>query len=135
MTSVGVTASALPNPMVDFAEDDLPGFTTADPGGPVCMLNLVRFHPAGGRELFARYWEAVLPVGARYGAELVYFGDGAVPLVSGAGRGWDAVLIVRYPSRQAFVDTVTDPDYLAAAHLRTEALIEAVLQPTTSVVG
>jgi len=105
MTFVGMTGSPTANPMVDFADDDLPGFATADPGG------MVQFRPAVGRELFVRYGEAVLPVGARYGAEL-YFG--AVPLVSGAGPGWEAVLTVRYPSRQVFVDTVTDPDYLAA---------------------
>lgn len=125
MTFVGMTGSPTPNPMVDFADDDLPGFATADPGG------MVQFRPAVGRELFVRYGEAVLPVGARYGAEL-YFG--AVPLVSGAGPGWEAVLTVRYPSRQVFVDTVTDPDYLAA-HLRPEASIEAGLQPSTSVTG
>jgi uncharacterized protein (DUF1330 family) len=40
------------------------------------------------------------------------------------------VLIVRYPSRQAFSAMVRDPAYQAVTHLRTEALTEAVLQAT-----
>lgn len=41
--------------------------------------------------------------------------------------------MIRYPSRQAFVDMVRDPDYQAIEHLRTEALLVSVLQPTTEV--
>jgi hypothetical protein len=41
-----------------------------------------------------------------------------------------AVLLVRYPSRRAFSDMVRDPEYQVGTHLRTEALTEAVLQPT-----
>ena len=40
------------------------------------------------------------------------------------------MLDLRYPSRQAFADRVRDPAYLAGAHLRTRALVAAVLQPT-----
>ena len=45
-------------------------------------------------------------------------------------QAWDAVLIVRYPSRQAFSDMVADPEYQQVTRLRTEALTEAVLQAT-----
>ena len=40
------------------------------------------------------------------------------------------MLLVRYPSRRAFSDMVRDPEYQVGTHLRTEALTEAVLQPT-----
>lgn len=40
------------------------------------------------------------------------------------------VVLVRYPSRSAFADMIRDPAYRAVAHLRSEALLEAVLQPT-----
>ena len=46
-------------------------------------------------------------------------------------QDWDAVLLVSYPSRRAFSDMVRDPGYQEGTHLRTEALTEAVLQPTT----
>jgi hypothetical protein len=40
------------------------------------------------------------------------------------------VLVVRYPTRKAFSQMVADPEY-QTFHLRTEALVEAVLQATT----
>ena len=51
-------------------------------------------------------------------------------MVAEPGQAWDAVLLVRYPSRKAFSDMVRDPDYQAGTHLRSGALVEAVLQPT-----
>jgi uncharacterized protein (DUF1330 family) len=48
-----------------------------------------------------------------------------------AGHDWDAVLLVRYPSRRAFSDMGADPEYQRITHLRTEALDAAVLQATT----
>jgi uncharacterized protein (DUF1330 family) len=52
-------------------------------------------------------------------------------LVAEDGQKWDMVVLVRYPSRQQFVDMVNDPTYQRFEHLRTEALVEAVLQATT----
>ncbi|WP_405431275.1 hypothetical protein [Micromonospora sp. NBC_00617] len=46
------------------------------------------------------------------------------------GQAWDAVLLVKYPSRQAFCAMVADPAYQQVTRLRTVALQEAVLQPT-----
>jgi uncharacterized protein (DUF1330 family) len=45
------------------------------------------------------------------------------------------VLLVRYPSRQAFCAMVADPEYQGITHLRTEALETAVLQPTAPRAG
>ena len=117
---------------VDPRGADLKRYLQEDPGGPVVMLNLLRFAD-GGREAYAQYAEALrstfLP---RYGGEVVYAGDGATPLVAEAGQEWDAVLLVRYPSRTAFSRMVADPEYQEVTGLRTRALTEAVLQPTTA---
>ena len=98
---------------------------------PVVMLNLLRF-AEGGREQYARYAQALnetfLP---RYGAEVLYAGDGSTVLVAEAGQDWDAVLLVKYPSRKAFSDMVADPEYQEVTSYRTDALQEAVLQATT----
>ena len=61
----------------------------------------------------------------------IYIGNGATPLVAEPGQEWDAVLLVRYPSREAFSRMVADPEYQQFTHFRTQALTEAVLQPTT----
>jgi len=115
---------------VDPRGKDLKRYLSEDSGGPVVMLNLLRY-AEGGRELYARYVEALretfLP---RYGAEVLYAGEGSTALVAESGQQWDAVLVVQYPSRQAFSDMVADPDYQQVTQWRTAALTEAVLQDT-----
>jgi uncharacterized protein (DUF1330 family) len=115
---------------VDPRGADLKRYVQEDPGGPVVMLNLLRY-AEGGRELYAQYAAALtdtfLP---RYGGEVLYAGDGSTALVAEAGQDWDAVLLVRYPSRQAFSAMVADPEYQQVTELRTRALTEAVLQAT-----
>ena len=115
---------------VDPRGTDLKRYLQEDPGGPVVMLNLLRW-AEGGRESYARYAEALrttfLP---RYGGEILYAGDGSTALVAEAGQDWDAVLLIRYPTRQAFSRMVADPEYQQVTALRTRALTEAVLQAT-----
>lgn len=110
---------------------DLKRYLAEDTGGPVVMLNLLRFKPDGGRESYARYSAALTDYLTRIGARVVYLGDAATQLVAPDGFDWDAVLLVEYPSRQAFSAMVADPEYQAVTHLRTDALEEAVLQATT----
>ncbi|MGP3944663.1 DUF1330 domain-containing protein [Streptomyces sp. 6N106] len=122
--------------MIDMDERALDALLAEDPGGPVVMLNLLRFRPDGGRESYQRYFEALGPeINARYGLRVEYLGDGGRALVAEEGQAWDAVLLVRYPSRQAFADMIRDPDYRAASHFRSEALVESVLQPTVPLQG
>lgn len=118
---------------VDPTGNDLKALLAEDPGGPVVMLNLLRFKPNGGRASYEQYSRALVEGGhlARVGGELLYAGDGSTALVAEDGQAWDAVLVVRYPSRAAFCQMVADPDYQKVTHYRTEALEEAVLQATT----
>lgn len=116
---------------VDPVGADLKRLLAEDPGGPVVMLNLLRFKPDGGRESYGKYSDALSSTYlARYGGEVLYAGDGSTTLVAEQGQSWDAVLIVRYPSREAFSRMVADPEYQQFTHFRTEALEEAVLQAT-----
>lgn len=117
---------------IDPKGKDLKQFLGEDDGNPVVMLNLLRF-AEGGRARYFEYARAVQPSLAKVGAQVVYFGEGKTALVAESGQAWDAVLLVRYPSRAAFSAMVADPDYQKISHLRTEALVEAVLQPTTQV--
>ena len=116
--------------MIDPTGQHLKRFLAEDPGGPVVMLNLLRYRPDGGRERYAEYVEHFRRTSGPFGAEVLYLGAGLTTLVAEPGQTWDAVLLVRYPTRQAFSDMVRDPGYQAGAHLRTEALSEAVLQAT-----
>jgi uncharacterized protein (DUF1330 family) len=115
---------------VDPTGQDLKRFLAADPDGPVVMLNLLRFG-ADGADRYAEYLRHFRPHAERIGATVLYYGTGGPPVVADQGQDWDAVLLVSYPSRRAFCDLVRDPDYQRGTHLRTSALTEAVLQPTT----
>jgi uncharacterized protein (DUF1330 family) len=119
---------------VDPTGADLKRYLAEDPGGPVVMLNLLRFAP-DGRESYDRYAREIRPFLEKVGAQLVYFGDCSTILVAPDGHEWDAVLLVRYPSREAFSRMVADPDYQQITGLRTAALSDAILQATAPVGG
>ncbi|MFE9746941.1 DUF1330 domain-containing protein [Saccharothrix saharensis] len=115
---------------VDPRGADLKRLLAEDPGGPVVMLNLLRFAEGGqaSYEEYARHLrETFLP---RHGGEILYAGAGSTVLAAEEGQSWDAVVVVRYPDRAAFSRMVADPEYQEVTHLRTRALSEAVLQAT-----
>lgn len=108
---------------------DMKAFLAENPDEEIVMLNLLRF-VEGGADRYDEYIAHFRPYAAKVGAEVVYYGHGAAAIVAEEGQAWDAVLLVRYPNRRAFSDMVRDPGYQEGTHLRTEALSEAVLQPT-----
>ena len=116
----------------------------ADDGQPFYMLNLMRYHeklrafpgaPAFAgtpREANALYESTALRLLAKVGGYALYAGaaQGANVLGFGPGRDdWSRVLLVRYPSRRAFLDLVTDPAYAPIAPYKFMAL-DIVLTPT-----
>jgi len=98
---------------------------------PVTMLNLLEFNAEGGRERYAEYGEAVAPLLEKAGGRVVFAGE-ANPALLGEGS-WDTVLLVEYPNRKAFLEMIGSEDYLAIAHLRTEALVRGELHPLDGV--
>ena len=114
---------------VDPTGQDLKRLLAEDPGGAVVMLNLLKFRP-GQRAGYERYAHEIRPFLAEVGGEIVYEGECSTTLVAPAEHDWDAVLLVRYPSRTAFSHMVANPDYQGITSLRTEALSSAVLQAT-----
>jgi uncharacterized protein (DUF1330 family) len=94
---------------------------------PVVMLNLLAFEPDGGRERYQEYGTAVAPLLDKVGGRIVFMGQPAPPLLG--GQPWDLVVLVEYPTRQAFLDMTSSPEYQAIGHLRTEALAKGELHP------
>lgn len=105
-------------------------FTARADEGPVVMLNLLQFNPDGGAERYAEYGVAVAPILEKLGARVV-FSAAASPALIGPPEAerWDVMMLVEYPSRQAFMDMVASPEYREIAHLRTEALDDSRLVP------
>ncbi|WP_222348656.1 DUF1330 domain-containing protein [Rhizobium leguminosarum] len=115
--------------MIKVTVADLDRFLAEDDDQPIVMLNLLRFRADGGRQRYLDYLTMAGPIVARYGAEILFAGDGATALCAEPGQSWDAVALVRYPKRAAFVDMIADPAYAVADPIRMSALEEAVLQP------
>jgi uncharacterized protein (DUF1330 family) len=99
----------------------------AGDGTPVVMLNLLRFKPEGGRERYEEYGTAVAPLLEGVGGRIVFLGQPSQALLG--EDSWDLVVLVEYPTRQAFLDMVGSKEYRAIGHLRTEALACGELHP------
>ena len=78
------------------------------PPGPVVMVNLLKFKPDGGREAYFKYIQAATPA-ATEGMRVVYSGKAGVDIAD--GEDWDFVILVEYPSFDAFADMATGPIY------------------------
>jgi len=90
--------------------------------GPVTMLNLVKYREHSldgngtGREAYARYTDVAEGLVEERGGVIFWAGVIEHPALDEGGSdvAWDWGLLVVYPSRAAFVDMVTNPEYLAA---------------------
>ena len=97
---------------------------------PFVMLNLLKFKEGGG-EAYLRYIAESEPYVKGVGAEVLYFGK-ADELIYGTEK-WDIVMLVKYPSRKAFLQMANDPGYLKVHEYREQALERAVLYATDPV--
>jgi uncharacterized protein (DUF1330 family) len=90
---------------------------------PVVMVNLLKFKQPGGLERYLQYGQGVAPHLERVGGKVRY-GGAAPRIVIGDGERpwWDAILIVEYPTPAAFIEMVTDADYLKVHEHRAAAL-------------
>ena len=83
--------------------------------GPVVMVNLVRYRD---RAEYKRYSELTMPLIKQRGGTVLWAGN-AEGVAFGAPdeNRWDYVVLVRYPSRAAFLDMMASPEYaIANAH-------------------
>ncbi len=101
--------------------------------GPIHMVNLLKFrdraqYPDGevaggdvsGREAYLKYGKAVGEIVAGLGGRIVWSGQPEVVVIGESGDLWDEVVVVEYPSRDAFLQMIAMPEY-HAAHVHREA--------------
>lgn len=90
---------------------------------PVVMINLLQFRADGGRESYLRYAQEVAPHLQRVGGTVRYAGAApGVVIGDGEKPWWDAIIVVEYPSPSAFLDMVTNEDYLKVHEYRAGGL-------------
>jgi uncharacterized protein (DUF1330 family) len=109
-----------------FTPDQFQTFRENDRPGPIHMLNLVKLRAeaayedgtkASGAEAYASYGELSAPVLARVGGRIVWRGKQEQVLIGPADEAWDLCFIAEYPSPEAFVTMIKDPEYrIAMAH-------------------
>lgn len=98
--------------------------------GPVVMVNLVRLRTraaddsGSGWDAYVRYSEITMPLIKSCGGTVLWAGKAeGMAFGKANGRCWDYVVLVRYPSRKAFLDMVTSSDY-ATANVHRENGVE-----------
>jgi len=100
---------------------------------PVIMVNLLKFNTAGGLESYQRYARAAAPHLERVGATVRYAGTAPAFVIGDGERPWwDAILVVEYPTPQAFIDMVTTPEYTKVHEHRAAALERGDLIATST---
>ena len=109
-----------------------------DPG-PVVMVNLLRFLPrskdgdGSGWDAYLRYSRGVMPLITGCGGTVLWAGNGEGLAFGDASRHarWDYVVLVRYPSRAAFLAMVRSDTYAAANTHRENGVEDHVILATT----
>jgi len=100
---------------------------------PVVMLNLLKFKAeaddAGstGASEYAKYGDSVVQMVEDRGGKVLWMGRADQILIGDPSEGWDSVALVEYPSRKAFIDMVTTPEYETAHEHRESGLERTVL--------
>lgn len=99
---------------------------------PVVMLNLLKFKRGDGAREYGEYGRSVRTMVEQQGGRVIYMGRCDQVLIGDQeGQDWDSIALVEYPSRQAFIDMVSRPDYEKAHEHREAGLERTVLIATT----
>lgn len=106
----------------------------ARPGdAPVVMVNLLKFTTPGGLESYLQYGREVVPHLQRVGATLRYAGAAPANVIGDGERPWwDAILVVEYPTPQAFMDMISTPEYAKVHEHRAAGLDRGDLIATSA---
>jgi uncharacterized protein (DUF1330 family) len=89
----------------------------------VVMINLLQFRADDGRQSYLRYTYEVAPHLQRVGGTVRYAGAApGVVIGDGEKPWWDAIIVVEYPSPAAFLDMVSNEEYLKVHEHRAAGL-------------
>lgn len=115
------------------SEAQLARFFDAPEDGPFVMVNLLKFKPRAeypdgsdadisGASAYARYGALVTKMIERLGGRILYGGEITGLMLGEAEELWDSVGLVEYPSKAAFREMITSPEYAAISHHRAAGL-------------
>ncbi len=99
--------------------------------GRIQMLNLVRLKDTAvyedgtmvtGEEAYGAYSRESGPIFQRLGGRIVWSGNFELTLIGPEQEHWDLCFIAEYPSGEAFISMLRDPDYRKAVVHRQVAV-------------
>jgi uncharacterized protein (DUF1330 family) len=116
-------------------KEQIQALLDSDLEAPVVMLNLLKFaERAGdgdgaqsGRDSYTRYGDRVRSMLEQTGARILWQGRADSVVIGGDADEWDAVILVEYPSRKAFIDMTSSPKYQEVSKDRTAGLADSRL--------
>ena len=105
---------------------------------PLVMINLLKFKTdqdgnEEGQRAYNKYAIAVAPMLEKVGGRLLWMGTVGQVFIGLSDDHWDMVLLVEYPSRKAFMEMISTPEYLDAHKDREAGLENSVLLASTTV--
>ena len=120
-------------------KEQIQALLDSDLEAPVVMLNLLKFaERAGGdrgdgdsgqsgRDSYTRYGDRVRSMLEKVGGRILWQGRPDSVVIGGDADDWDAVILVEYPSRKAFIDMTSSPKYEEVSKDRTAGLADSRL--------
>ena len=114
-----------------------------DDGEEFFMLNLNRYEYSenevqkGVPVAYQKYGQAVMPMILMRAGHPIYVGEISDYLVGGDLKegGWHEIILVRYRSRQDFINMITSDEYLIAAKHRYVGIEYAEVIPTNAILS
>jgi len=120
-------------------KEQIQALLDSDLEAPVVMLNLLKFAERAtggggnddgaqsGRDSYTRYGDRVRSMLEQTGARILWQGRADSVVIGGEADEWDAVILVEYPSRKAFIDMTSSPKYEEVSKDRTAGLADSRL--------
>ncbi|MDB5424205.1 MAG: hypothetical protein JWQ29_1621 [Phenylobacterium sp.] len=108
---------------------------------PIQMLNLIRLKPKAeypaenpdhgkdlsGLDAYRAYGRTTAHIFARVGGRQIWAGRPEVMVTGPQAEAWHLAFIAEYPSAQAFIDMVRDPEYRELVAHRTAGVADSRL--------
>ncbi len=119
--------------------DQFAELAAAPDDGPVVMLNLLKFKARAdggdaarsGEDSYRSYGDVAVTMIEERGGSVIWAGRADQILIGDPAQDWDQVLLVQYPSRAAFLDMVSKPEYLEAHEHRESGLERTIVVACT----
>jgi uncharacterized protein (DUF1330 family) len=126
-------------PHVEANDAALDAMRLLDPNESVVMLNLLKFRDVAlegygvdgmtGGQAFRRYGELNETEDVKFGSEPIWMGLGKNSIIG--DEEWDLAILVRYPTRQHFINKLDNAKYREISKVREAALLDSRLVELT----